>query len=259
MRNDYNLNIPRYINSQDEEDLHDIEAHLLGGIPNFNIDELSNYWEVYPSLRNELFTDADRKNYSKIKVEKENIKTTIFNNPEFKTYSKEIIKIFETWKETHTPLLKAITVGDKPKKIIFNLSEDILKSFSEKKLIDKYDIYQHLMSYWIDVMKDDVFMLVEDGWQVQVYLVNDKRGKQKDWGSDLIPKSLVIKRYFQTEQDAINKLESELDNITQQLEELKEENTGEEGLLEEVINDKGNITKGALTNRIKEKRYRICR
>ncbi len=251
-KNDFNLNIPRYIDSQEEEDLHDIEAHLLGGIPNFNIDELNNYWEVYPTLRNELFADADRKSYSNINVEMDNIKTAIFNNAEFVAYSKEAIKTFETWKEKHTPLLKNMAIGDKPKQIIFDLAEDILKSFAKKKLIDKYDVYQHLMNYWIDVMKDDVYMLVEDGWKVQIYLVKDKKGKQKDWGSDLVPKPLVINRYFKIEQEAINKLETKLENINQQLEDFKEEHTGEDGLLEEVINDKGNITKGDLTKRIKK-------
>ena len=75
-KNDYNLNIPRYIDSQEEEDLQDIEAHLLGGIPNFNVDELSNYWEVYPSLRNKLFTNGDKENYSSLKVEKDNVSSS---------------------------------------------------------------------------------------------------------------------------------------------------------------------------------------
>ena len=52
---EYNLNIPRYIDSQEEEDIQDIEAHLNGGIPNADLKALNNYWEVYPSLRNELF------------------------------------------------------------------------------------------------------------------------------------------------------------------------------------------------------------
>ncbi len=251
-KNDFNLNIPRYIDSQDEEDIHDIEAHMLGGIPKFNIDELNNYWEVYPTMRNELFTDSDRANYSKINVNNDKIKETIFKNAEFIEYSKDAIKIFNDWKRKHTPLLKNISIGDKPKKIIFDLSEDILKAYTKKRLIDKYDIYQHLMNYWIDVMKDDVYMLVEDGWKVQVYLVKDKNGKQKDWGSDLVPKSLVIRRYFESEQTAINKLELELENVNQQIEEFKEEHSGDEGLLEEVINDKGNITKGDLLKRIKE-------
>jgi len=250
-KNDFNLNIPRYIDSQEEEDVQDIEAHLLGGIPKFNIDELNNYWEVYPALRNELFADCDRDNYSNINVKMDDIKTTIFDNTEFIAYSKKAIRTFENWKKKHRPLLKNIAIGDKPKQITFDLSEDILKAFAKKKLIDKYDVYQHLMNYWIDVMKDDVYMLVEDGWKVQVYLVEDKKGKLKDWGSDLIPKSLVINRYFKVEQTAIDKLELELENLNQKFEEFKEEHSGEDGLLEEVINDKGNITKGDLVKRIK--------
>ena len=56
--NDYNLNIPRYIDSTDPEDIHDLEAHLLGGIPNFDIDSLEMYWNQFPSLRAQLFTDS---------------------------------------------------------------------------------------------------------------------------------------------------------------------------------------------------------
>ena len=58
--NDYNLNIPRYIPFNESEDLHDLDAHLNGGIPDCDIDALGDYWTVFPSLRRELFKGNGR-------------------------------------------------------------------------------------------------------------------------------------------------------------------------------------------------------
>ena len=252
--NEFNLNIPRYIDSQEEEDIHDIEAHLLGGIPNRDIDDLGDYWEVYPTLQKTLFTKSNRPEYSTLTIEKQDIKNAIFSHPEFVSYSEEIEGVLAKWQKKHVPLLKKMAVNDKPKDIIFELSESILKSFSGKKLIDKYDVYQHLMTYWMEVMKDDVYMIVEDGWKAEPYLVKDKNGKIKkgQWDCDLVPKSLVIIRYFADEQASIEQIEADRDDITRQKEEMEEEHSGEDGLLEEAKNDKGNITKGNVKSRIKE-------
>ena len=252
--NEFNLNIPRYIDSQEEEDIHDIEAHLLGDIPSKDVDDLDDYWEVYPSLRKKLFAKSQRPKYSKLKVAQQDIKNAIFSHPEFVSYSQEIEGVLAAWQKQHIPMLKKIAVDDKPKEIIFKLSEAILKSFADKNLIDKYDVYQHLMTYWMETMKDDVYMVVEDGWKVETYLVKDKKGKAKkgQWDCDLVPKSLVINRYFADERAEVEQMEVERDDITRQKEEMEEEHSSEEGLLEEVKNDKGNISKGNVQKRIKE-------
>ncbi|SFD65119.1 type I restriction system adenine methylase (hsdM) [Chitinophaga sp. CF118] len=98
-KNDYNLNIPRYIDGQEEEDIQDIEAHLLGDIPNVDIEALENYWSVYPTLKKELFSASKRKKYSKLKIAKEEINTVIFSHPEFETFSQEMNAIFAAWKK----------------------------------------------------------------------------------------------------------------------------------------------------------------
>jgi type I restriction enzyme M protein len=116
-KNDYNLNIPRYIDSQEEEDIQDIEAHLLGGISKRDIEALSDYWQVYPTLKQKLFKVADRPGYLKIKISIEEVKACIFDYPEFISYGQEIKAIFEEWQAKNTPLLKAIQPGDQPKKI----------------------------------------------------------------------------------------------------------------------------------------------
>ncbi|ODH02162.1 type I restriction endonuclease [Nostoc sp. KVJ20] len=248
---EYNLNIPRYIDSQEEEDIQDIEAHLLGGIPKRDVEALSDYWQVYPTLQQELFEAADRPGYLMLKIPGSEVKACIFAHPEFISYGKDIQAVFETWQGKHTPLLKAIQPGDKPKAIIYALSEDLLQAFTGKSLIDKYDVYQHLMTYWVESMKDDVYILVEDGWKAELTAVTNKKGAVTDYVCELIPKELMINRYFQTEQGAIEELETKKDEIVRQQEELQEEHGGEEGLLEEVTNDSGKITKANVNERIK--------
>lgn len=247
-RNEYNLNIPRYIDSQQTEDIQDIEAHLLGDIPKQDIDDLDNYWQVYPTLKNALFTISSRKGYVTLKIPPEEVKHTIFSHPEFADYTMEIYTAFKKWKDECIPILKNLDVNTKPKEVIHNLSEYILASFADKDLIDQYDIYQHLMIYWMETMQDDVYLIAGDGWKAELSRVNQKKD---EWDSELVPKQLVINRYFTDEKKAIEQLEADRDGISRQIEETDEEHSGEEGLLEEVKSDKGKISKGTVQKRIK--------
>jgi type I restriction enzyme M protein len=235
--NDYNLNIPRYIDSTEADDVHDIEAHLLGGIPNYDIDALDVYWQVFPTLKQQLFEVGPRTGYSQLTVDIVQIKPTIFTHPEFVAYTQAVTALFEQWQTSNTPCLKSLGMGSHPKQLIEALSEDILRVFAEARLIDKYDVYQHLMSYWADTMQDDVYMIALDGWNAN---------------SDLIPSQLIINRYFAAEQQTIEKLEAAREAITRQLEELDEEHGGEGGLLEEAKNERGKITKANVKARLKD-------
>lgn len=245
--NDYNLNIPRYIDSSEPEDLQDIEAHLLGGIPNADIEALSGYWQVFPTLRRQLFKDGTRPGYSEIKLVPSDIKPTIFAHIEFTAYTQAVKGLFALWQVANIPQLKGIKIGIHPKALIDELSEAILKTFSKVQLIDPYDVYQHLMSYWAErTMQDDVYMLVIDGWKAI------PEGKPN---TDLIPTSLIIARYFAAESEAIEKLETERDAINSQLEEMDEEHGGEDGLLYEAKNEKGKLTKTSVKARLTEIKY----
>jgi type I restriction enzyme M protein len=235
--NEYNLNIPRYIDNQEEEDIQDIAAHLQGGIPVADIDALEKYWDVYPTMKESLFKINGREGYYDLKVENEKIKEAVFEHQEFILYSEEVNAIINGWAERHRDRFLQISSDIDPKVLIHDIAEDILESFSSRTLIDKYDIYQYMMTYWLEEMKDDVYMIVENGW------IPDK---------DLVPENLVIDKYFFEEKAAIESIEADKDEITRQKEEFEEENSGEEGYLEEIKNDKGNITKGSLKNRIKE-------
>src|SRR3989339_849612 len=244
-KNEFNLNIPRYIDSQEPEDIQDIEAHLKGGIPNNDIEDLQNYWNVYPTLKTSLFVDGKRKGYSMLKIKQEEIKQVIFSHPEFIKYAKTMEATFGVWKENNSSLLKKLSVGFKPKEIINTISEDILTAFSKTNLIDRYDIYQHLMEYWAETMQDDMYLIATDGWKAELILLEGKKGEME---CDLVPKYLVINRYFSSEKKAIEELQIKLDNLEQELEELKEENSGEDGCFDGF--DK--INKVTITSRVKE-------
>jgi type I restriction enzyme M protein len=245
--NEFNLNLPRYIDSTEPEDLQDIEAHLKGGIPKRDIDGLEAYWEVFPGVRSELFADADRSGYSRLKIETSQIKTTIFGHKEFAAFNRQVTDLFARWKAANTPKLTGIRVGDRPKALIETFSENLLDTFrsdaSVTSLIDPYGVYQHLMDYWAEAMQDDAWMIVSDGWQAM------QNGKPN---TDLIPPALIVERYFAAEQTAIEKLEAERDAISRQMEEMEEEHGGEDGLLGEAKTDKGKLTKASVKARLTE-------
>ncbi|MCK4619228.1 MAG: type I restriction-modification system subunit M, partial [Desulfobacterales bacterium] len=251
-KNEYNLNIPRYIDSQEAEDIQDIEAHLLGDIPNADIEAMENYWTVYPTLKTALFGKSTRTNYSHLKVGKAEIKQTIFQHPEFLAYSKKMEAVFAKWKKGSTRYMKNLNAGCKPKDVIFELSENLLQQYAGKNLIDKYDVYQHLMNYWAEVMQDDCYLIAADGWKAETYriLVENKQKKMVDkgWTCDLVPKELMINRFFLKEKQAIEALEAEKETIAGQIIELEEEHSGEEGFFAEL----GKVNKGNVQNRLKK-------
>ena len=94
--NDYNLNIPRYIDSSEGEDLHDLVAHLRGGIPDRDVDALGDYWDVFPGLRSRLFSPNGREGYSDVRVEADEVRSVLLENEEFKAYRDRIGRVLVT-------------------------------------------------------------------------------------------------------------------------------------------------------------------
>jgi type I restriction enzyme M protein len=250
-KNDFNLNLPRYIDSQQAEDLQDIEAHLKGGIPVADIDALSRYWAVCPQLRQALFQD-NRPGYADLTVAPTDIKATIYDHPEFTAFIAGMNAYFATWRDRSSASLKALQAGCHPKAVIRTLSEDLLAHYAGKPLISHYDVYQHLMDYWADTMQDDCYLIAADGWKAETYRIieTDKKGKEKDrgWTCDLIPKPLIVARYYAAEQTAIDTLVAELESVSASLVEMEEEHGGEDGAFAEL--DK--VNKANVTARLKE-------
>jgi type I restriction enzyme M protein len=145
-----------------------------------------------------------------------------------------------------------LDVGCQPKVLISKLAEDLLEHYVGKDLIDRYDIYQHLLDYWAEVMQDDVYLIAADGWKAETYRVieSNKKGKEVDkgWACDLVPKELIVARYFATEQTEIESQQADLEAVTAQMEELEEEHSGDEGAFAELEK----VNKANITARIKE-------
>ena len=270
--NDYNLNIPRYIDSSEPEDLHDLSAHLQGGIPNADIDALNKYWQAFPSVRASLFEPA-RDGYSNILVAANDVKASILNQDEFKTFAKTAIDLFHGWKDqVKLSELSTVKAGtseedgyESPKEIIHRISESLLSAYSNAPLLDKYDIYQIIMDYWAESMQDDVYVITQDGWQagkVLRELVVKKGDKLKEtpdllikktkYKAELIPPALIVAKFFSDEKAAIDELQAKCDASTQALEAYIEEHAVEDGLLMDAMSDAGKVSKATVATRLKE-------
>jgi type I restriction enzyme M protein len=236
-RNDYNLNIPRYIDGQRTEDVQDIEGHLRGGIPAGDVDALQPYWNVCPQLRHALFTPK-RDGYLDLAIPKGTIKPTIYEHPEFATFIHKMNAHFGAWRERASATLRRLDVGCRPKDVIHDLAEDLLGHYTGQPLLDKYDIYQHLMDYWAQTMQDDLYLIASEGWKATTYrILEDKKNKEgkivkqvdKGWACDLVPKHLVVARYFADQQREIDAFQAEIELLESRIEELEEEESGEDG------------------------------
>ena len=250
--NNYNLNISRYIDNQEEEDQHNILGHLKGGIPSEDIDKLNDYWKMFPNIKKELFVADKKPNYEILKIEKSKIEKTVFGHYEFNKFLTEIEKLFLKWKSNNFPLLNDIQIGSHPKKIINGISENILEVFSNLKIVDKYSIYQLLMSYWEETMQDDTYLISLNGWDVSLYPIKDKNEKEKGWESELLPKNIVIKKFFSKEKNKLEDEEDKLESISQEMQIMIDEQEGDDDLFSDVKNESNKITKGDLQKRISQ-------
>jgi len=255
-KNEFNLNLPRYIDSQTPEDVQDIDGHLRGGIPVADVDALERYWTVCPQLRHTLFKER-RPGYLDLAVEKASIKSTIYEHPEFATFIAGMNAHFDAWRKKQSASLKALKPGCNPKEVITTLAEELLVHYLGKSLINAYDVYQHLMDYWDETMQDDVYLIAADGWKAETHRVIEiRKGKDgkadkeidRGWACDLVPKPLLVARYFAGEQATIDALSAELEVITARLAELEEEQGGDEGAFSSLEK----VNKAGVADRLKE-------
>ena len=271
-KNDFNLNLPRYIDSTEPEDLQDIDGHLHGGIPERDVDALEEYWQVFPSVRSFLFESAGRPSYARPKPTLTDVKRAILEHPEFSAFQQKVEKVFADWHKATTPCLAGFGKDGHPKELIETIAEDLLAAFRQAPLLDAYDVYQHLMDFWVESMQDDAYLIAADGWVKgaqprEIERVKDRNNKltwpephdylkgKRRFKSHLVPASILVARYFVAERDAIEALDNRLATLEQELNETREENSGEDGMLAEVIEGEGDrqkITAKAVKARLKE-------
>ena len=261
-KNDYNLNISRYIDSSEPEDIQDLPAHLHGGIPDRDLEALSRYWDAFPSLRNNLF-NPNRPGYSTLSVEPYSVQQVVLDSDQFKQFTADVRDEVGRWFAEHRPVLQALDAETLPGGLITTIGGDLLARFKNTPLLDEYDIYEQLMTYWHSVMHDDVALIMYDGWmgaakpRAARILGHDKNQKPKfeaadvqlgtgagakRYVTDLIPPALVISRFLADERAAVDDLNAVATEAGQVLAEHVGEHAVEDGLLWNAVDDKGKLT-----------------
>jgi type I restriction enzyme M protein len=267
--NKYNLNLPRYIDSSEPEDVQDLRAHLHGGIPDRDIEALNAYWDAFPSLRGALFKPRGD-GYSDPVVDSSEIQETILGSPRFEGFAADIARKVGEWFESHREALLAIDENTRPTELIETLGDDLLARFGETPLLDRYDVYEQLLTYWHEAMHDDVYLIMHSGWleasrpreaiadkdrklNEEPDLVVTLGGKKAKFKSDLVPVDLIVARYLPERKAEIDRLVIEAEQASLAAEEFVAAAAVEEGPLWGAVED-GKVTKGLITARMKEAR-----
>jgi type I restriction enzyme M protein len=266
-KNNYNLNIPRYVDSSEPEDIQDLNAHLHGGIPDRDLDLLSGYWDAFPLLGGQLFK-PNRPGYSDLVFEVSHVQQFILDSSEFQKFAAEGRDLTTEWFAAHRDQLAGISADTKPGDLIGAISEDLLTRFLPVPLLDEYDVYEQLMTYWNEVMHDDVFLVMNDGWldaakprkaiedkdrkltEAPDLVVGSGRGATK-YKMDLVPPALIVARYFADEQARFDDLTAAAEEAARAVEEYVEENATEDGPLAEAMEDY-KVSKALAAARFKE-------
>lgn len=263
--NDYNLNLSRYIDSSEPDDVQDLDGHLLGGIPDRDVDDLEAYWEVMPRLREELFAAADRPDFSAARHPAAAVPPMIREHSEFRDVAAQIGAIVDAWLAGHRGALFAFERGASPKAMLASIAEDLLERSSAMPILDRYSVYQRFMDYWWEVMQDDLYLVAADGWLAASRpreAIDDKKRKLKEradlvvrkkkYKMDLLPPPLIAGAFFPKELADLALLTERTQAAELAFDELVDEHTGQDGLLEEATTDKGSVTKGSVRDRLRE-------
>lgn len=271
-QNGGNLNIPRYIQKIDDTLPQNIAAHLKGGIPGTDIDSLKKLWGIAPNLKQEIFTCTDvAHDVYTLALPSDEIEGIINQDDNILAEKKhEIEVLFSQWKSAIKDILLGIESDTNPKELIRAIAAKLLETYESARLLDNYDVYDCLLNYWNAKLQDDVYAIKAGGYAVGREIDYEyAKKKQKDESGEtvevddtskvksfegaLIPKEIIEAVYFAEELAQLTALMEQSGALEAELDEMREEESGDEGLLKEALNEKGDsIPKANLNKRIKE-------
>jgi len=226
-RNDYNLNIPRYIAAEDKEIKQDIHAHLCGGLPKHDIDQMQHYWAACPTLRDAMFAPRDGGgDYFTLRPSVDALGSTIAADPSFISQKQRYMASIEQWIDQMREQFRALNTGISPKQLIGPWGESLkLQVAADNSLVNHYDAYGRVMDYWDETLQDDCYMISRDGWKAPLNENDKKKPTYKDLTCDLLPVEIVINAFFKETADMIQQLSTEVEQLTADMDSLVEENT----------------------------------
>lgn len=232
IREGYNLNIPRYVGAPDKEIVHNIEAHLHGGLPAEDIDKMETLWKVCPSLRTTLFSEL-RPGFFKLNPTDSELAECIETDIDYQCQHKAFTDAINRWSDNVRQLMLDVNIDCHPKEEIERWSGILLDSLTNvPTLIDKYAAYDCLMDYWAETMQDDLYMVSRDGWgRISIITPTKKSYKWLDLYCDLLPVSLVVDKFFADKRDLYLSTDSEIAQLSADLKETTENEDGEEVLV----------------------------
>lgn len=240
--NDYNLNIPRYVVPEDKEIRQDIYAHLHGGLPAHDVEEvLAPLWEACPSMKDRLF-HKEANGYYSLVPSADRISEAVNADASYQKQNALYAKVVEDWcQKVAGDMLSSVKEECEPKSLIERWSGMLLeRAKTDLKLVDPYNVYEILMNYWAEAMQDDCYMVSRDGWKVALRDTK-KKSTFEDLECDLLPVSVVVNKFFAAEYASILAKRGELEQLSGEIEALPEENPDafDEGLYEmlEKVNE----------------------
>lgn len=241
--NEYNLNIPRYVDSSEAPESWDIYASMFGGIPKKEIEELSAYWQTFPELKTDLFTKDLGEH---VHIAEGNIKEIIKTHPNVVSFKEHYARAFEGFDaELYSDLVKGMETLNISKEETL-LSDEIFNRLASVPLVDEYNAYQLLNDEWVKIAVD-LEMIQTEGFEAakQVdpnMVVKKKNGNdvevQEGWIGRIIPFDLVQETLLQKESSALKEKEERLTQVTAEQQEILDSLTEEEKEdLTDVLND----------------------
>lgn len=249
IENDFNMNIPRYVTTIDEEIPHDVDAHLYGGIPQKDIEQLYILNEVAPNiLANSL--ETIRPGYVKLKQEIDDLADEIINSDEVKRKADEMKAKINQYIEGYWITLRDIDDASQVRPMMEDMLAEIKELLMSFKHIDIYDGYQLVAKLWEEALtKDAQKIAVSDFYELgrmrEPNMVTkgtgkNKREEQEGWIGSLVPNELIRKELYQAETAEIEEIEQELVEIDAEIDEFVEaaqiEDSEENEILGEALN-----------------------
>jgi type I restriction enzyme M protein len=255
--NDYNLNIPRYVDSSEDAESWDIYASMFGGIPHTEIDELAKYWKAFPALRADLFTDVSA-HCARLNVEQ--VKNSIRQHPDVINFTKAFTTAFESFPQLLRDelLTNMMTLSISNEEEV--LSQDIFSRLVTVPLIDKYMGFQLLYDEWLTIT-GDLEILQSEGFDAARLVdpnlvIKKKDGKdvevQEGWKGHIMPFDLVQNTLLKAELDAFKAKENRQAEITSEYAEILDSLTEEEKETDITNEAKDSFAAAALAKEAKQ-------